>query len=43
MCSAGDWQIASYIDNLVAPDDDHAVLHESVRFAIEHSRGLQRY
>jgi hypothetical protein len=42
-CGAGDWQIASCINNLVALHDDHAVLHEGFRFAVEHSRSPECY
>ena len=43
VCGAGDWQITSCINNLVALHDDDGVLHEGVRFAIEHPRSLQCY
>ena len=30
LCTAGDRQVASRINNFVCPDDDHAVLHEGI-------------
>ena len=39
--AAGNRQIASRIDNLVALHDNDAVLHERVRFAVEHPRRFE--
>ena len=40
--AAWDRQIAANIDNLIALDDDNAVLHERFRFPIEHALGFER-